>query len=194
MYSIHGLTTVFDVMAYTVKAMKEVGYIDGDIEDYIRNAIKDKCNYSLLEISKSQLEECNRLNCNNSSDINDKWFDDTWQDYYYSSLWDDDGERYKHNSDYSDDDEDTYNYLTSTHRHNIWDEDNVIDDIESSDEEAYEGFSSCKNHTWDCTADDDYFDDGRIVDYYDNMKREDGLEPSYDPFNDPDNDEAMEDF
>jgi len=32
--------------------------------------------------------------------------------------------------------------------------------------------------------------DDRIMDYYDNMKREDDLEPSYDP--DPDNDEMYE--
>lgn len=173
MYSIHGLNTVFDVMAYTVKAMRESGYMPGEIEDYIYDAVKDNCNYNLIEISKDQLSECNKLSKNS---FDDDWFNDSWRDSYYASYWDDDGERY--NED--DDDKDIRNYL-----------------IGDSDEEAYEGFSSCNNHVWDCTSSDDkedYYDDWKIKDYYDNMRSEDDLEPSYDPFNDPELNETLDDF
>ena len=51
MYSIIGLETVFDVMAYTVKAMDDSGFMPGEIEDYITEAIKDN-NFNLIEISK----------------------------------------------------------------------------------------------------------------------------------------------
>lgn len=135
MYSIHGLSTVFDVMAYTVAAMKQAGFMPGEIEDYVHDAVKDNCNLTLIEISKERLEECNKTT------IVDNGFEDTWRDHYYSSLW--------------DDSEDTYDYMIGNKKtHNIWDDDNVFNDLKSDDEEAYEGFSSCKNYRWDSTDDD----------------------------------------
>jgi len=182
MYSINGLQTVFDVLAYTVSAMKESGYVQGEIEDYIYDAVKDNCNLICIEVSKEKLEDCNNV-CRqvNGHSCNNDWFEDTWRDHYYSSLWDDDG---RYNKSSFDDDEDTYDFLTGKEKSHMWDDDNVIDDIESKDEEAYEGFSSCKNYLWDCT-------DDKMLDYYDSMKRDDNGEPSYDPLNDP---EAMDDF
>lgn len=194
MYSIQGLDTVFDVMAYTVAAMKQSGFMPGEIEDYIYDAVKDNCNLICIEVSKEHLEECNK-SFEVEIEPERDWFEDTWRDHYYSSLWDDDGERYS-KSKWDDDDDD---YLTGNKKsHNIWDDDNVFNDLKDDDEEAYEGFSSCKNHRWDCTVDDDDdFDDWKLrskFDYFDEMKSEDDLEPSYDPFNDPDNNETMDDF
>lgn len=182
MYSICGIENVFDLMAYTVAAMREVGYEDCDIEDYINESLKEDSNYGIIEFSKEKLEDCNRLARESSAD-GAEWFEDTWRDHYYSSLWDDDG-RYKEEDD--DNTEDTYDYLTGGKKsHNIWDDDNVIDDIETDDEkEAYEGFSSCKNHYWDCSEDDDYDDSNwKIKGYYECMRKE--FDPSYDVEFDP---------
>ena len=185
MYSIRGLETVFDVMAYTVKAMNKSGLMPCDIEDYIAEAVKDN-DLHIIETSKDRLELCNELL--HDSRTNKDWYEDSWRDHYYSSLWNNSNSDYHNCWDddgrYDEDDEDIRSYLTYNN-HDYWDDDNVIDDVESIEEnEAYEGFSSCKNHYWDCTDDDDYFD---------KMLSEDDLEPSYDPFNDPDND-AMDDF
>lgn len=174
MYSIRGLETVFDVMAYTVRAMDKSGLMPGDIEDYIAEAVKDS-NFHIIEVSKDRLEMCNELL--HDSQSNEDWFEDTWRDHYYSSLWndsdsidchnrwDDDG-RYDEIKDEcwcDEDDEDIRNYFVGNSKHDYWDDDNVIDDVESiGEKEAYEGFSSCKNHYWDCTDDDCFDDDKRI--------------------------------
>ena len=51
--------------------------------------------------------------------------------------------------------------------------------------EAYEGFSSCNNHYWDSSEDDEYEDDSnmKIRNYYDSMREE--FDPSYDEHYDP---------
>lgn len=184
MYSINNLETVFDVMAYTTSALRESGYSDSEIEDYVSSALELSCNFDIIELSKEWIEECNNLHADveptNSSD-------DTWRDSYYSQFWDDDGERYEAD-DY------TYDYLTGMRRKKeSWEYDNAVDDVES-DEEAYEGFSTCKNYRWDSSTDedDDDYDDWKVGSYYESMKREDDPlygEPSYDPFNDPDNED-----
>ena len=182
LYSIDGIENIFDLMAYTVAAMREVGYGDCDVDDYIEEAIKSN-SYDLIELSKEKLNDCNTL-ANEVNPGHDDWFEDTWRDHYYSSLWDDDG---RYSKDDDEDEVDTYDYLTGGKKtHNIWDDDNVIDDIETDDEkEAYEGFSSCKNHYWDSSEDDDYEDDSnwKIKGYYDSMRRE--FDPSYDLRYDP---------
>lgn len=188
MYSIQGLETVFDVMAYTVTAMKESGFMPGEIEDYLHTALSENYNLHIINTSKEQLAECNKL-CKS----NNKWdYEDTWRDHYYSSMWDDDG---RYCDEYDDQDSysyDSFDYLTGkSKQHNIWDDDNVFNDLK--DEEAYEGFNTCKNYRWDCSDNDDW-KVGSKFDYYDEMKRQDDLEPSYDPFNDPDNNETMDDF
>ena len=130
MYSINDIENIFDLVAYTASAMKEVGYSDGEINDYLESTIKSNNNFNTVLLSKDRLNDCNLLS--NKIDPNYNWFEDTWRDSYYSSLWDDDG-RY---------DEDVNEYLTSRNSHNIWDDDNAV--------EAYEGFNSCTNHYWDC--------------------------------------------
>lgn len=148
MYNIDGLDSVLDVMAYTVKAMKEVGYDSTDIDDYIVDAIKQS-NYRLLAISADKLEECNSLLRKpyaKDLDYTYNWDDeeDTWRNSYYSSLWDDDGR-------YDDDFLNGYKY---------WHDGNVVDDVQTLDEEkeAYEGFSTCKNYYWDSSEDENGID------------------------------------
>lgn len=130
MYSINDIENVFDLVAYTVSAMKEVGYSDGEINDYLESTIKSNNNFNIVLLSKDRLNDCNLLF--NKVDPTYNWFEDTWRDNYYSSLWDDDG-RY---------DEDVNDYLASRNSYNIWDDDNAV--------EAYEGFDSCANRYWDC--------------------------------------------
>lgn len=157
--------SVFDVLVYTVKAMNEVGLMPGEIEDFLSDAISDS-NWHLIEVSNAQLEDCNRLD-GELNGTNGDWFEDTWRDHYYDSLWDSE-------DDVEDGDKDTYDYLTTPHstRRYYW-EDDIVDD-----EEAYEGFSSCRKHHWDCSGED--LDTLAINDYYDNMRHED--DPSYDEF------------
>ena len=174
LYSIDDIDNVFDLIVYTVKSMKEVGYNETDIDDYIEESIKSN-NYYIVELSKERLNDCNMLARDTSKCSNDDWFEDTWRDHYYASMWDDDG-RY---------DEDLYDCVTCKNKKNIWDDDNVIDDIETEDEkEAYEGFSSCKNHYWDSSEEDDEEEfSNHINDYYDAMRKE--SDPSYDEYYDP---------
>lgn len=127
MYSIQGLETVFDVMAYTASALKEVGYSESEIEDYISTALSEDYNIGVIEVSKEWLDECNKI----CADM-------------------------------------------------------------KSDKEAYEGFSSCKNYYWDSSKanneEDDYLDGYTIKDYYDSMRSEYDVEPSYDPFSEDEED------
>jgi hypothetical protein len=178
LYNIDDIENVFDLIVYTIKSMKEVGYNETDIDDYIEESVKNN-NYYIVELSKERLNDCNILARDANKCSNDDWFEDTWRDHYYASMWDDDG-RYN--------DEDLYDCVTRKDKRNIWDDDNVIDDIETEDEkEAYEGFSSCKNHYWDSSEEDDEEEfSNHINDYYDNMNRE--FDPScdlcYDPWTD----------
>lgn len=130
-YSIKGLSSIFDVVAYTVNAMKKVGFIIGDIEEYLHEVASASHNLHIIELSKDKLKECNASNVEIEIAPHRDLFEDTWRDKYYSSLWDDYDE-----------------CVTNKYKKNIWDDDNVIDDIENN-EEAYEGFSSCKTHYWD---------------------------------------------
>lgn len=183
LYNIDGIENVFDLMAYTVSSMKEVGYSDCDVDDYIEEAVKSN-SYDLIVLSKEKLNDCNILSNEVSSCRND-WFEDTWCNHYCSSFWDDDGR-------YSKDDEneiDSYDYTTGCKKTS---DDNVIDDIETDNEiEAYEGFSSCNNHYWDSSENDEYEDDDselKIRNYYDSMREE--FDPSYDEHYDPRSDES----
>lgn len=181
LYSIDGIENVLDLIAYTVSAMKEVGYGDCDVDDYIEEAVKSN-NYDIIILSKEKLNDCNILTNEVSSCHND-WFEDTWCNNYCSSFWDDDGR-------YSKDDEDeidSYDYITGCKKTS---DDNVIDDIETDEVEAYEGFSSCNNHYWDSSEEDEYEDDSdpKIRNYYDSMREE--FDPSYDEHYDPWSDES----
>lgn len=181
LYSIDGIENILDLIAYTVSAMREVGYGDCDVDDYIEEAIKSN-SYDTIILSKEKLNDCNLLTNEVSSYHND-WFEDTWCNHYCSSFWDDDGR-------YSKDDEDeidSYDYITGCKKTS---DDNVIDDIETDEVEAYEGFSSCNNHYWDSSEEDEYEDDSdpKIRNYYDSMREE--FDPSYDEHYDPWSDES----
>lgn len=81
MYSLHGIETAFDVLAYTLGAMKEVGFSSSDTEEYMIDAISAD-NYHLLESSLDRISSCNMYAKDQPS------FDDTWRDYYYQSMYD----------------------------------------------------------------------------------------------------------
>jgi len=151
MYSTKGIETVFDLMAYTVKAMKESGYRICDIEDYVSDAIKDN-SFNTVVVSKDRLEGCNEI-LNTNLKHSDEWFDNTWRDSYYASLWDDtDFDPYTDNPN-------KYKYIDNRRRYYWEDEDTDFKfswEDNEDEREAYEGFSSCKNHYWDCTEEDSY--------------------------------------
>lgn len=182
MYSTEGFENVFDLMAYTVKAMKDVGRMIGDIEDYVSDSIKN-CNLHIIALSKDMLDGCNEILKTNTDDFD---FDTTWRDHYYSSLWDewdddkDDSCSSTNHKYYWDDDgryendvwdeDDSY----SARNKQFWEDDNAVDDVETEDElEAYEGFSSCKRRYWDCTdseeLDDLYDKHGVMYDPWDDV-------------------------
>ena len=169
LYSIDGIENILDLMAYTVSAMKEVGYGDCDVDDYIEEAIKSN-SYDTIILSKEKLNDCNILS--NEVRSHNDWFEDTWCNHYCSSFWDDDG---RYNRD-DEDEIDTYDYMTGCKKTS---DNNVINDIETDEAEAYEGFSSCNNHYWD-SSEDDYEDDSdlKIRNYYDSIREE--FDPSYD--------------
>ena len=176
LYSIDGIENILDLIAYTVSAMKEVGYGDCDVDDYIEEAIKSN-SYDTIILSKEKLNDCNILS-NEVRPSNNDLFEDTWCNHYCSSFWDDDGR-------YSKDDEDeidSYDYITGCKKTS---DNNVIDDIETDEAEAYEGFSSCNNHYWDSSEEDEYEDNScqNIRNYYDSMREE--FDPSYDEHCDP---------
>ena len=164
LYSIDGIENILDLMAYTVSAMKEVGYSNCDVDDYIEEAIKSN-SYDMIVLSKEKLNDCNILS-NEVSSHNDL-FEDTWCNHYCSSFWDDDG---RYNRD-DEDEIDTYDYMTGCKKNN--------NDTETADEEAYEGFSSCNSYYWD-SSEDDYEDESdlKIRNYYDSMIEE--YDHSYD--------------
>lgn len=157
MYSLQGLESVFDVMVYTASALKEVGYSESEIEDYISSALREDHNLGIIKISKEWLDECNNICSYNK--------EDTWRDHHYSQPWD-------HEDDY------LYDYSIKDYFSNMRSEYEV-----ESDEEAYEGFSSCANYYWNSSEEDDDLCDYTIKDYYDSMRSEYEVESSYGSFN-----------
>ena len=159
MYSIQGLESVFDIMVYTASALKEVGYSESEIEDYISSALSEDHNLGIIKVSKEWLDECNNICSYNK--------EDTWRDHYYSQLCDG-----RNEDDYLDD------YSIKDYFNNMRSEYEV-----ESDEEAYEGFSSCKNYYWSGLKEDNDLGDYTIKDYFNNMRSEYEVESSHDSFN-----------
>ena len=115
MYSIHGIKNIFDVMEYTVSALKEVGYTENEINSYVSAALSEENNLDIIRISEEWLDECNRIYNEVYTDKKDS--DCTYDDYdynYYSQFWDDDGERYNNTTD--DEIDDMYDYLNVSYR------------------------------------------------------------------------------
>jgi hypothetical protein len=160
MYSIKGIDSIFDLMAYTIDAMHEAGIEEIDVDDYISSSLKEN-NYNIVELSKDYLEECNSKS-NKRFEDNDDWFEDTWRDHYYSSLYED---------------EDDCEIEFEPEVGSYWDREN------GEDEEAYEGFESCDKRYWDSSSyDDDTADEEWKLKGYTGYL--DFEEPTYDPFND----------
>ena len=135
MYTLaEGFENTFDVMAYTVSAMKETGFVDEDIETYITEAIASD-NYHLINTSIKWLDECNKA-IQIYKDSNYNLYDAT----NYESL----------DNIYNSEDTDNYEGFSDTQYCN-WDAD-FFDD----EKDAYEGFSDCKqysNYYWDNNED-----------------------------------------
>lgn len=137
MYSIYHQVydNVFDILKYTISAMKETGFDSSDITEFISDAIKGS-NYELIATSQSKLSECNQLN----RSAGDFYWDDCTNSYKGFTL--NDGE------DIYDleDDQDSIEDLCDGLNRNKYYWENDIDD-----QEAYEGFDSCKNYCykWD---------------------------------------------
>ena len=135
MYSIYSkdYDNVFDLLKYTISSMKETGYDEMDVHEFIANAIKGS-NYELISLSQEKLSECNIINRNLDPDVF------PWQEYAdkYSLLNSDDAFDLEEDDNVTDlcDDLNSHRYY--------WEND--IDD-----QEAYEGFDSCKNYCykWD---------------------------------------------
>ena len=142
MYSLKGLESIFDVLVYTSKAMEESGFSKEEIDQYICEILPEN-NYAILEISSDYLNQCNSIH----NSLHNNSFEDTWRDSYYASLMND--YDLEDNSE-ADLDSDVYSYLTS--KNEVW--------FDDPDEEAYEGFSSCKNTYWNNRDDEtDYWKD-----------------------------------
>jgi hypothetical protein len=118
---------VFEVLCYTVKALKEAD-MESEIADYLIEAISDS-NYNLLQVSNDYLSKC---------------FAATHK--YGFNFSDFDSERCI--TDCDDCTDDLYDCVYSDKYY--WSDDLICDD----EEEMYEGFSTCKKTYWDSVIDD----------------------------------------
>ncbi len=78
----------FDVMKYTISAMKEVGYSNKDIEDYIIEATS-KDNSKLIDVSIDYINNCNLIS--NSYSTNNDYENEFYNytdnyDYCYGNI------------------------------------------------------------------------------------------------------------
>ena len=88
----YGLTNkfdnTFDVMKYTISAMKEVGYSNKDIEDYIIEATS-KDNSKLIDVSIDYINNCNLMShsYNTNNDYENEFYNYTDNyDYCYDNI------------------------------------------------------------------------------------------------------------
>lgn len=97
----------FDVMKYTISAMKEVGFTKTEIDEYIEKATK-KDNATLIDVSTDYISMCNEMgnyydsSCEDEYDdsvfwdaymvkpnkvLNNKLLSDKYEGYEYSNRW-----------------------------------------------------------------------------------------------------------
>lgn len=137
MYSISGkFDNAIDLLAYTISAMLDSGFMQSDIDEFLLNAI-GKGNFNLLSKSVEAIEECNKV-------IKDS-IPNNWRDSYYSKS---DEERL---IGYFDDED---NYCDCDYELEFTPESSYMDE-----EEAYEGFDSCSNHFYNPLGDYDFDSD-----------------------------------
>lgn len=134
----------FDVMQYTVAAMREVGFSKDEIDDYIDEATKST-NANLIDVSTDYICKCNELS--------DAFSKASGYEATYSDFWE------SYSDDTYDDlnDEDKYDELTGELTYSSkWGRDYEHDDYDD-DTDCYEGFNSCKRHYyWDTDDDLDF--------------------------------------
>jgi len=96
MYSIkmQHFDNVFDVLYYTVSAMKECKYSYREIEDYLKDAVSSN-NCHLIDSSIRIISECNKVyrSLNDDCQLDESQLDrDYWREYYYCNDEDYDDE------------------------------------------------------------------------------------------------------
>lgn len=109
-------SNAFEVMYYTITAMKEVGFSKDEIDEYMLEATSSD-NTNLIDVSMDYVSKCNEYTKAYNDDLEYYEFDTS---NYYNNL----------------EDEDDYNGYSYNQKKFGFD----------SDEECYEGFDSCKNH------------------------------------------------
>ena len=124
LYSIDGIENILDLIAYTVSAMKEVGYSNCDVDDYIEEAIKSN-NYDIIILSKEKLNDCDILTNDGRYNRDDEDEIDT---YDYMT-----GCKKTNNDNMIDDEVEAYEGFSSCNNH-YWD----------SSEDDYEDESDLK--------------------------------------------------
>lgn len=101
-------SNTFDVIAYTVSAMRETGFNQSDIDDYLIDATSTH-NSHLVDVSIEVIDKCNnRINAYNDDSLNDKYFDylESNRKYY----WEEEEDSYEgfsdnYNKEYDNDDD-----------------------------------------------------------------------------------------
>lgn len=133
MYSLLGkFSNAFDVLVYTVNAMKESGY-SHNIYDYLLNAIQDN-NYNLINVSSYYISECNKI-----ISVNNKY------KYINDDVLTCDEDQFG-----LDQDEDFYEGFSDSGGYHYY-----LSDDDTDDDCCYEGFFDCSNHFWDSLDNDE---------------------------------------
>ena len=144
MYNIaNKFDNAIDVLAYTLSAMKDSGFMPADIDDFLNNAI-GKGNFNLLIKSKEMIEECNKV-----VKLNTPTYSNNWRDYYYGKGED---ELLGYFDDEYEDDNDVI--PVDCCQFELAPNESYVDD-----DEAYEGFDSCTNHFYNAYEDDEDYDE-----------------------------------
>ena len=123
-YSTNDFSTAFDLLSYCVSKMKNCNRSEADINSYITDAVSSN-NLHLVEVSNDMLDECK--NYNKSNYYHDDADFDEFDLYGFKCLDDSFTDEYYDGFDLAEDKDLYYN---------------------SSDEEAYEGFDSCRNYLY----------------------------------------------
>lgn len=115
-------SNTFDVIAYTVSAMRETGFNQSDIDDYLIDATS-KHNSHLVDVSIEFIDKCNsRIDAYNDDSLNDEYFDylESNRKYY----WEEEEDSYEgfsdnYNKEY-DNDDDEYEGFDHANRYSTY--------------------------------------------------------------------------
>ena len=115
-------SNTFDVIAYTVSAMRETGFNQSDIDDYLIDATSTH-NSHLVDVSIEVIDKCNnRINAYNDDSLNDKYFD--YLDSNCKYYWEEEEDSYEgfsdnYNKEY-DNDDDEYEGFDHANRYSTY--------------------------------------------------------------------------